>query len=135
MQIKRINIYTGSLLYQSHFALTFDHHILFARDFKNKMGLDLVYQQVYPLLPIKNKGYVIGGFVYSLDSILKQNGYPEIMGDTDIVRLLTDDSKKIFLESNILQNLDMFMDLSYEPILYKNCTDITQQFTKKKSYK
>lgn len=132
MQVKRINIYTGSILYKTRFSLCFEHHILFARDFEHKMGINLLSNEVYPTKTIKGKGYIIGGFIYPLEQILKYYGYPEMMNDPDITRLLTDDSKKIFVDSNILYNLDSYMDIEYNPILYNDSNNITKTFQKQK---
>lgn len=135
MQIKRLNIFVGTLFYKTNFSLTEKHHILFAKNFESIVCTDLLNGNNYSLMTSKQKGNVIGGYICPLDDVLKQNGYKESLDNYDINKIMNNDSKKIFIDTNILQNLDECIDVEYNRSLYENSKDIYDRFTEKVNVK
>ena len=57
------------------------------------------------------------------------------MDNYDINKIMNNDSKKIFIDTNILQNLDECIDIEYNRSLYENSKDIYNRFTEKVNVK
>lgn len=117
MQLERCKLYSGTLFYNTRFSTSLIHHIIFVRD--NCLGTDIFTQNIYPIAPRKGKGYVIGGFLYPMNNILKEAGYGEYLTEHDRERMFSEDFEKIFLQSNLLENLEFYTDDPFYVQLYK----------------
>lgn len=117
MQLERCKLFSGTLFYNSRFTMSLVHHVIFTRD--NFLGTDVFTGKIYPVGSRKGKGYNIGGFIHPLDELLKNAGYDEILTEKDRERMFNEDCKKIFLESRLLENIDVYTDDPFHLDFYK----------------
>lgn len=128
MQLERCRLFSGTLFYNTRFSISLVHHIIFTKD--NFLGTDVFTGKIYPVG--SRKGYNISGFVYPLDDLLKNAGYDEILTEKDRDRMFNEDCEKVFLQSKLLENIDVYTDDPIHLKFYKeNPQLIKSLFTRK----
>lgn len=118
MQLKRANLEAGTLFYNTSLCTSLVNHIVFSKE--NQLAFDILSKEIYPINPKKKKGFMINGYSISLDTILKQCGYPEILTENDVKKMSSEDIEKIFLQNGILDHLERSIGEEFNPYIYQN---------------
>lgn len=118
IKLERCKLYTGSLFFNTFLSMSLAHHIIFERN--GKFGTDIFTGKIYPVSSKKGRGYHIGGFIYPMDEILENAGYDELLTEKDKERMFNEDCERIFLQSELLKNIEAYADETYYLEEYKN---------------
>lgn len=125
--MERNSIYIGEVFQQNFISFQCIRKILFVLNKEEKIGLDLINQDIsYPLASNKNDPIYIGQ-TFCLDETLANLGYPEVLTDEEINKLLNEDFYAVVVESGIYHNLqEIINESSFSIEFYKNNIDLAK---------
>ena len=110
MEINRDSIYIGGVFTCDIFSLRNVRKIIYYIDLEKHEGVDLLNQNIsYPFSHNNSRSTFFINQSFNLSSTLENLGYPELLNDSDIDKMLTTDFSKVFIESGIYSSLQNVM--------------------------
>ena len=114
MEIKRNSINIGGVFTCNIFSLGNVRKIIYYYNLEKHEGVDLVNPNIsYPFSHNNFYGTFFINQSFNISTILENLGYPEILDDNDINKLLNIDFGKVFVESGIYSSLQNVMGDDY----------------------
>jgi len=107
MEINRKILVAGLLAESSFLGLSFPRKILCAYDINNtRISYDVINEETeFPIhRPRKQNGFYVTHTIF-LDEILESLGYPEVLEDVHIDRIMNEDFEKVFIDTGVLRSL------------------------------
>ena len=128
MEVSRNSICIGGVFDCNIISLRNIRKIIFSYDLENNMGIDLVNKSIsYPLKHNNSRSTFFIIQQFEVSTILENLGYPEILTDTDIDKLLSVDFSKVLIESGIFRAVQTILD---DDSLSINCYKKNIEFAK-----
>lgn len=128
MEINRNSINIGGVFTCDIFSLRSVRKIIFYHDLEKHEGVDLVNKTIsYPFSHNNSRSTFFINQSFNVSTILENLGYPEILDDNDIEKLLNIDFSKVFIESGIYSSLQNVMgDDNLNINCYKNNLEVAK---------
>jgi len=105
MTTNRNKLCAGLVSKNSFLSLAHIRKVIFEYDSYENAGHDLINNVTYPVHNHENhKCYYMSNLIY-LNSVLDKLGYPEVLSDDHINKIMNEDFKKVFIESGIMKSL------------------------------
>ena len=107
MKVFREVLSVGLLAESNFLTLSYPRKILCAYDINNnRVAYDVINEEIeFPIYrPRRQKGYYVA-FPILLNDILENLGYPELLEDVHIDRIMNEDFEKVFIETGYIMDL------------------------------
>lgn len=119
MEVNREVLAVGLLANVSSVNLLYPRKILCAYDINNtRVSYDVINEEIeYPIYrPRLQSGFFATHTIF-LNEILEKLGYPEILEDVHITRIMNEDFEKVFIDTGFLETL---FNIAQEEMLPKH---------------
>lgn len=105
MTIDRNRLCAGLISQNGFLTFEYPRKVVFSYDEYEKKGYDVLNDVTYPIhKPITRKGYYISNLLF-LNDTLQLLGYPEMLEEAHIQRIMNEDFEKVFIKSGIIKSL------------------------------
>lgn len=123
MTTNRDQIYAGLIGKSDFLSFSYPRKVLCSYNKCEPYGHDLINNVTYPIYAsMKERGYFMSNLLF-LGSILESLGYPEVLGDEHIKRIMNEDFQHIFIEQDIMKDLYAYSIENFQTFSYKNDLD------------